>query len=55
MTNKTKPICYGHCFLEFPDMPTFAEHCTKVAKQRERRKKIYQLNRLKQELSHDAK
>lgn len=46
-----KPICYGHCFLEFPDAASFAEHCTKVAKQRERRRKLYQYKKLKKELA----
>ena len=49
----SKPICYGHCFLEFPDQQTFAAHCTKVAKQRERRRKRYLFNKLKKELGYE--
>lgn len=44
-------ICYGHCFLEFPNAHEFGEHCSKVAKQRERRNKRYLFNKLKKELA----
>ena len=45
------PICYGHCFLEFPDNVSFNEHIARVIKQRERRQKRYQYNKLKKELN----
>ncbi len=49
-----KPICYGHCFLEFPDQATFSEHCTKVAKQRERRNKLNLFKKLQKELTNSS-
>jgi len=43
------PICYGHCYLEFPDKRTFAEHCKKVAAQRAKRKRRYLFKKLQKE------
>jgi hypothetical protein len=31
-------ICYGHCFLEFPNQSEFSKHCLKVVEQREKRR-----------------
>lgn len=43
-------ICWGHCFVEFPDAEAFGKHIDKVVKQRERRNKLYQYKKLKKEL-----
>lgn len=45
----TQYICYGHCFLEFPDAQTFNEHADKVARQRALRRRRYLYNKLKRE------
>ncbi len=46
-----KTICYGHCFLEFPDTESFSKHVDKVVNQRKQRQKRYLFNKLKKELA----
>jgi hypothetical protein len=45
----SNPICFGHCFLEFPDEEPFGKHVDKVVRQRERRRKLYLYKKLKKE------